>query len=86
MAAAVRFAVAAVGALVVVGALRAGAVFLVPALFTIVVPALVVLISLSRPSCVSAVARAVPGRLVCLLCARDGGLVAVAPLGAVAGL
>lgn len=84
----VRFAVEAAGALVVVvGALRAGAAFLVPVLVTTVVPALVVLISLSRSSFVSAVARAVPGRLVCcLLCAREAGRVAVAPFGAVAGL
>lgn len=64
--------VAAAGAFAA-GALRVGAAFFAPAFVTIVVPALVELPSLSRRSFVGAAVRAVAGRFVCLLCARDEG-------------
>lgn len=69
MTAAARFVVAA-GTLAV-GALRVGAAFFAPGFDTMVVPALVELPSLSRPFAVVTVDSAVPGRLVCLLGARE---------------
>lgn len=60
----------AAGALAV-GALRVGAALFAPGFDTMVVPALVELPSLSRPFAVVTVDSAVPGRLVCLLGARE---------------
>jgi hypothetical protein len=69
--AAARFVVAA--GTFAVGALRVGADFFAPGFETMVVPALVALPSLSRPLLVVTVDSAVPGRLVCLLGAREEG-------------
>jgi hypothetical protein len=67
--AAARF-VAAAGTLAV-GALRVDAAFFTSSFVTMVVPALVELPSLSRPLPTGAAGNAVPGRLVCLLGARE---------------
>lgn len=67
---AARF-VAAAGAFAAVVVLRAGAAFFAPGFVTMVVPALVELPSLSLP--LGAADSAVPGRLVCLLGAREDG-------------
>jgi hypothetical protein len=56
------------------GALRAVGAFFAPDFVTIVVPTLDELPLLSRRSLVGGAVRAVAGRFVCLLCARDEGL------------
>jgi hypothetical protein len=77
--AAARFVVAA--GTFAVGALRVGADFFAPGFETIVVPALVALPSLSRLLPVVTVDSAVPGRLVCLLGAREEGFDDVGAVG-----